>query len=520
MQSELNFDLKDIDVNIEWTRKIEFCTLPDFDVSNVVYGMINDGIENGTSYDEYSIFKYVCNFDSLVSDIIVPETNRYAQQKGIEFMTDTAEVTAFLGISVLMGYHRLPAIRDYWSTQPDMRVNFVSDVMTLKRYEKIRQMLHFSNNEDIQPEQDRACKIRPIINHLNIAFQHALGPDLHQSIDERMVKFKGHNMMKQYIKNKPIKWGFKLWIRAGSSNGYVYEIDPYTGRKLLPEVCLGESVVLSLSKSLIGSGCHLFIDNFFNSPKLMLILHGHGILATGTVRQNRKGLPKNVKSDKNMKTGEMESFQSKDRKVNFIKWMDNRAVYALSNNISPIGKTGTSRRQKGNKERKNIDVPDIISTYNHKMGGVDLADQLNSYYENGHRSRVKYYLRLFFDLINTCIVNSGIVFNKIQQNHQLPIFQSLVFRRTIVRKLIGTYKGRIYATPTAPIKRRKSNEALPSRIDLPHLTHLPETQNVRKRCKLCTISKVDNRTNIFCSTCNASLCLTKERNCFKDYHHQ
>ena len=80
-QSELNFDLKDIDVNI----------LHDF--SNVVYGMINDEIENGGSYDEYSIFKYVCNFDSLVSDIIVPETNRYAQQKGIEFMT---EVTALV----------------------------------------------------------------------------------------------------------------------------------------------------------------------------------------------------------------------------------------------------------------------------------------------------------------------------------------------------------------------------------------------------------------------------------------
>ena len=51
-----------------------------------------------------------------------------------------------------------------------------------------------------------------------------------------------------------------------------------------------------------------------------------------------------------MKTGEMESFQSKDRKVNFIKWMDNRAVYVLSNNISPIGKTGTSKRQ--GKQRK------------------------------------------------------------------------------------------------------------------------------------------------------------------------
>ena len=41
----------------------------------------------------------------------------------------------------------------------------------------------------------------------------------------------------------------------------------------------------------------------------MLILHTDGILATGTVRQNRKGLPKNLKGDKNMQTGEMESFQ-------------------------------------------------------------------------------------------------------------------------------------------------------------------------------------------------------------------
>ena len=126
--------------------------------------------------------------------------------------------------------------------------------------------------------------------------------------------------------------------------------------------------------------------------------------------------------------------------------------------------------------------------------GVDLADQFNSYYENGHRSWVKYYLRVFFDLTNTCIVKSGIVFNKIQENHQLPIIQSLEFRRTIVRKLIGAYNGRIYATSTSPIKRRKSNEALTSRIDV---THLPETPNLRKRCKLCKISKIDNRTYFF-----------------------
>ena len=38
----------------------------------------------------------------------------------------------------------------------------------------------------------------------------------YQFIDEHMVKFKGKNSMKQYMKSKPIEWGFKLWCRCDS----------------------------------------------------------------------------------------------------------------------------------------------------------------------------------------------------------------------------------------------------------------------------------------------------------------
>ena len=118
--------------------------------------------------------------------------------------------------------------------------------MTVKRFEQIRRNLHFSNNDDIN-NISRQRKIFPVYEHFNKAFQIALYASKKQSIDERMVKFKGHNICKQYIKNKPIKWGFKLWIRACAKGGYEYESRIYTGKKksgFEENLRLGEGVVL------------------------------------------------------------------------------------------------------------------------------------------------------------------------------------------------------------------------------------------------------------------------------------
>lgn len=114
--------------------------------------------------------------------------------------------------------------------------------MTLSRFETIRKNLHFSNNWTTLGN-DRSNKIDPVLKHFNEHFQDAITPSKAHSIDERIVKFKEQNIMKQYIKNKPIKW-----VRASSKTGYVYESHLYAGRK--PECpeesqfCVGETVIL------------------------------------------------------------------------------------------------------------------------------------------------------------------------------------------------------------------------------------------------------------------------------------
>jgi len=46
-----------------------------------------------------------------------------------------------------------------------------------------------------------------------------------------MVKNKGQFSMRQYIRNRPTKWGFKLWVQCDSTNGYTYKFSVYRGKE-------------------------------------------------------------------------------------------------------------------------------------------------------------------------------------------------------------------------------------------------------------------------------------------------
>ena len=75
--------------------------------------------------------------------------------------------------------------------------------------------------------------------------------------------------MKQYMPMKPVKLGFKVWVRADSYNGHVCEFECYTGKKGdTTEVGLGGSVVTRLTRDLVGKSYHIYMDSFFSSVYL------------------------------------------------------------------------------------------------------------------------------------------------------------------------------------------------------------------------------------------------------------
>ena len=136
-----------------------------------------------------------------------------------------------------------------------------------------------------------------------------LSNDSEQTIPEHMVEFKGRSGMKQYIKSKPIKRGFKFWFCCSSKSGYLHQMDIYLGRKQTSafNLGLGGKVVLQLTKDLGRSLCTALFGNIFNSQKLIEKLLQKDSYGIGTVRASRKQMAKIIE-DKQMKRGDCKFF--------------------------------------------------------------------------------------------------------------------------------------------------------------------------------------------------------------------
>ena len=106
------------------------------------------------------------------------------------------------------------------------------------------------------------------------------------SVDESMVPYFGRHTCKQFIRGKPIRFGFKLWV-ISSSTGVPYNVSIYQGKEQVgSNEPLGTRVVKEAISAYALSNQHVFFDNFFTSCSLIRELGDKGISATGTIRKN------------------------------------------------------------------------------------------------------------------------------------------------------------------------------------------------------------------------------------------
>ena len=105
---------------------------------------------------------------------------------------------------------------------------------------------------------------------------------------------------------------------------------------------LGENVIIQLSRSLVGTNVRLFFDNFFTSSALVHKLQQEKIFCCGTVRQNRKGMPKDLKKDKDVARGEIN--RRKSQGLHLVKWMDTKGVVLLSTIDSSVPTVNVKQR--------------------------------------------------------------------------------------------------------------------------------------------------------------------------------
>ena len=493
--------------------------------------------------DPYVYFRMFFT-DELLENISY-QTNLYATQQSVNttFKTTPDEIMNYVAVLLYMGVVPMPSLDDYWSVKT--RVPQVANLMSLKRFRLLRRTIHFNDNSQIASTVDRFYKIRPLFNTLRQEFL-KIQQTPKQSVDEVMVGYKGKmaGNLRQYLKSKPTKWGYKLFCRA-SSDGFLHDLILYQGtttfpshpsqltedEKLLPPSC---QVVSVLARSMNTSGATgIYADNYFSSLGLVRHLQKMGIRYTGTARDNRIGKPCLRTSDdmgkKKVKKGELD-YCSSDDGIVALKWKDNKVVTVISNDkgVEPMGKV--ERYCKETKKRETIPCPSVILSYNAHMGGIDKSDMLVTLYRTPMKSK-RWYLRLFAHCIDVAVVNAWLLYRRDcvalkekwepLKNFRLDVYSAASATNALRNRASLTRNHPACKDVELPLPTlRGQRSELPDatvRFD-PALFHCPLITDGRQTCKHCSRKGHVMRSNFICSVCKVHFCLNKQRNCFRDFH--
>lgn len=461
--------------------------------------------------------------DDNIMQHMVDQSNMFACQQGHTLDMDVRELKCFIGMLIIMGFHDLPSMRDFWSTNPNFRVERIASLMPVKRFLKILRFLHLNDNSTMPKrgsnDFDKLYKLRPLIDHLNEKCKTAFQTSRYLSVDESMIAFKGRSKIKQYMPKKPIKRGFKVWVIACAKTGFVRAFDIYTGKKDGdPTKLLGEKVVLSMCKGLEQKFYTVHFDNFFSSVPLAETLLSLGIFSCGTMRADRKHFPTNFTPDKNMSQGDFEVVQYND--LTMSKWKDHgsKAVSVVSNYHNG-SETAKVLRGDNLGHRKEVVCPKSIADYNERMGGVDLFDSMMSHYNISWKSR-KWWIKVWYYLIELAIVNSYVCYKSQNTAKKRKGQKHVMFRSELADSLIGDFCSRKRPGPSVGTTwGRKKNRAdthttVKNSIRLANVgNHVPIVGTYR-RCSFCSTKEKQKRSNMICSECNVALC----KPCFEPFH--
>ena len=277
-----------------------------------------------------------------------------------------------------------------------------------------------------------------------------------------------------------------------------------------------QTVVMHLLDDLEGCYRTVVADNFFTSIPLGKRLLEHDTYLIGTLRSNRAGSGSEV-AQKNLRRGEVYGHQNKEG-VKLIMWKDKKNVLMIStrpSNSATVLDTGNI-----NSKNERIMKPQVVHDYNEGRIGIDLSDQLSSYYTCLRRS-IKWYRKVTFELVfGTALVNSYLIY---KENYAASKVTILQFRESLVRPLLlGMPFEKLKPGP-----RQKSIGQTKRKLADHKLEEKEGTaRDIRRRCVGCyeknreqqsreTCHSTTKRVKIFYSDCNKFFCL----DCFIEKHH-
>lgn len=354
--------------------------------------------------DKQKAFKRVFP-PSIVGQIVI-ETNRKAK-KAIETFrrenplkrtrpwneTNVDEIYAYIAILLYSGAEKSHNVEScdlfHKSNMP-----FYRAVMSLERFEQLTRYIRFDDSRTrmARLREDKLAPIRYVWDLFmkNITFPFV--PSLEIVIDEQLLTTRNRCSFRQYIPSKPGKYGIKIFWAVESGTNYPLAAEVYVGTQPNQNRSTGvaHGLVIRLMKDYLYLGANLTVDNFFVSYKLAEDLLQKDTTMVGTVRSNKRELPKLFAS----------ASEAKKRPPNTSVFCFSKSV-SLASYTSRTGKNVLLMSTAHATENVNEETgkPLMIHDYNAHKGGVDTFDKMLRAYTCKRRC-ARWPMLLFFNMID------------------------------------------------------------------------------------------------------------------------
>ncbi|XP_038209546.1 piggyBac transposable element-derived protein 4-like [Zerene cesonia] len=378
---------------------------------------------------------YFCLFfDEEYLRMIVECTNRYAESMKSSSEHRHARISrwknltveefkTFLGLLLHTGTAKMNRLTDYWKVHWLYKSCF-SNYMSRNRFFIILSCLHFTlPNEEEEVTARRLNKCQKIVANFNNTMNNIYYPGKNLSLDESMVLWRGRLFFRHHIKGKRHKYDIKLYVLA-EPDGLILNFHVFTNTE--DETAVKghtEKIVEKLMDNKLDGGHSIYMDNFYNSYNLASKLLRRLTYCTGTLNKKRKDNPRVITSNK-LKRGE--NISRYRNGVHIGKWKDKREIHYISTEFADEMQEVTSKR--GITTLK----PLAILRYNENMSGVDLQDQMISYYPC-ERKTLRWYLKIFIHTMMMSLVNSRLLYNKFSGKPKLSLYD---FRENIIEHFL------------------------------------------------------------------------------------
>jgi Transposase IS4 len=252
-------------------------------------------------------------------------------------------------------------------------------------------------------------------------------------------------------------------------------------------------VVQQLCEPFRGSYRTIYVNRFYSSIDLLKELEDMKLYTTGTIMSNRiprdMTIAKSSKQFKELNRGDVvknvlhyKTMQGEKKQVGLVAWKN--MVFCLTNDTSTIPLDECRRRGQA---LLSSSVQRLFQSTT-GMGGVDVADMRRLRCNSTVMGQNRWWLKLFFYLLDAGTSNALIVYNEAMQEKQHP-YNIVDDKSKVVEALVGdkikTVVGNI-------------GDAHHSLISIPN--------GERQRCIYCFLLGKQCRTRFMCDGCRVPYC--------------